>query len=215
MSRELDTLKQLLADLDEEPLLSLIQLRLQAGDDPQAIAEACREGMEIVGEKFANREYFVSDLVVSAEIFNSIMKIISPRMTANSGSRNHIKIVIGTVMGDIHDIGKNLVVAMLRCHGFEVYDVGINVPPQIFVDKVKETGASIVGLSGLLTIAFPSMESTIRALAAAGLRDNVKVMIGGGLVDDFVCRHVGADGWGRDAMEAVKLTRTLAGGQAK
>ena len=212
MSGELDTITHLLADLNEEPLLPLIRRRLLAGDDPLAIVEACRKGMAIAGERFAAREYFVSDLVVSAEIFNNIMKLIGPGMLASSQSQGSIKVVLGTVMGDIHDIGKNLVAAMLRCHGCEVYDIGINVPPQIFVDKVKQTGATIVGLSGLLTIAFPSMENTIQALAAAGLRDKVKVIIGGGLVDDFVCRHVGADGWGHDAMEAVKLTRTLAGG---
>jgi methanogenic corrinoid protein MtbC1 len=212
MSEDLVRLTSLLGDLDEEPLMKLVEARLAAGDDPMSVVAACRDGMEIVGKRFAAQEYFVSDLIVSAELFNNIMKIIGPRLPAGSGEGGGPKVVFGTVLGDIHDIGKNLVIAMLRCNGFQVYDVGINVPPQVFVDKVKETGAGLVGLSGLLTIAYPAMENTIKALAAAGLRNRVKVMVGGGLVDEFVCRHVGADGWGHDAMEAVTLAKSLAGG---
>jgi methylmalonyl-CoA mutase cobalamin-binding domain/chain len=215
MSEELTRIKNLLADLEEETLMSLIEERVAANEDPMAIVEACREGMEVVGKRFASQEYFVSDLIVSAELFNNIMKIIGPRLTAKSDSELGAKVVFGTVEGDIHDIGKNLVTAMLRCNGFEVYDVGINVPPQVFVDKVKETGARVVGLSGLLTVAYPSMAATIKALAEAGLRDKVKVMVGGGMMDDFVCQQVGADAWGRDAMEAVRLTKSFTGEKVK
>jgi methanogenic corrinoid protein MtbC1 len=213
MSKELDRVKCLMSDLDEEPLIKLVEERLAEGDDPINVVTACRDGMEIVGKRFSAQEYFVSDLIVSAELFNNIMKIIGPKLPAGSGEGSGIKVVFGTVQGDIHDIGKNLVITMLRCSGFQVYDVGINVPPHTFVDKVRETGANLVGLSGLLTMAFPSMQETVKALAVAGLRDKVKVMVGGGLVDDFVCQHVGADAWGRDAMEAVRLARSLTGGR--
>jgi methylmalonyl-CoA mutase cobalamin-binding domain/chain len=214
MSGELSKIKELMGDLDEDALLALVKKQLEKGEQPIAIIEACRDGMQIVGERFAAKEYFVSELIVSAEVFNEVMTIIGPRLKSTDGGPK-IKVVFGTVKDDVHDIGKNLVVAMLRCNGFEVYDVGIDAPPQAFVDKVRETGATVVGLSGLLTVAFSSMKDTVEALKAAGLRDKVKVMIGGGMVNNFVCETVGADAWGRDAMEAVKLARSLAEVKAK
>ena len=132
---------------------------------------------------------------------------VTPLLAASEDEALKTKVVIGTVKDDIHDIGKDIVIAMLRCSGYEVYDLGINVPPEEFVNKVKETDAKIVGMSGLLTIAFSSMEETVKALKDAGL--NVKTMIGGGMTNDMVCEKVGADGWGRDAMEAVNLVKTF------
>ena len=215
MSEELTTLRNLLADLNEEPFLQLVATQLAAGVDPLQIVEACREGMTAVGTRFAAQEYFVSDLLVSAEIFNSAMKMIGPRLPARSESDSRLKVVFGTVQGDIHDIGKNLVIAMLSCSGCEVYDVGINTPPPVFIEKLRETGATVLGLSGLLTTAYPSMAATVKALVEADLRDKVKVMIGGGLVDDQVCAFVGADAWGHDAIEAVQLAKKLAGGPTR
>lgn len=215
MSGELTRIRNLLGDLEEGPFLTLVEERLAAMDDPMAVVDACRDGMEIVGKRFADQEYFVSDLIVSAELFNSAMKILAPKLPAEKDGGSKTKVVVGTVQGDIHDIGKNIVVAMLRCNGFEVYDVGIDVPPKVFVDKVKETGATIVGLSGLLTVAFGSMEEVIKALDEAGLKDKVKVMIGGGMIDDFVRAKVGADAWGRDAMEAVRLTKSFSEAKVK
>ena len=209
MPGELSRIKKLLGDLEEETLLTLVKERLAANDNPMAIVEACREGMDVVGERFGSQEYFVSDLIVSAELFNEVMNILAPKLPAGGSGGPVTKVVFGTVQDDVHDIGKNLVVAMLRCNGFEVYDVGIDAPARAFVDKVKETGATVVGLSGLLTAAFSSMEATIKALKDAGLRDKVKVMIGGGMVNDFVRVKVGADAWGRDAMEAVKLVKSF------
>jgi len=215
MADDLEGIKKLLGDLEEEPLLALVKKRLAANDDPMAIVEACREGMQMVGERFAAQEYFVSELVASAELFNEVMDLIGPRLSQRSDEEPKTKIVFGTVQGDIHDIGKNIVVSMLRCNNFEVYDVGIDVPPKVFVDKVQETGARIVGLSGLLTVAFPAMKETIDALKKAGLKDKTKVMIGGGLVNDFVRDMVGADAWGHDAMEAVTLAKSFAKVKAK
>ena len=214
MSSELIKMKELMGNLEEDPLLALVKAQLDKGTEPMAIIESCRDGMQIVGERFSAKEYFVSELIVSAEVFNEVMNIIGPRLlSSDTGPKT--KVVFGTVKDDVHDIGKNLVVAMLRCNGFEVYDVGIDAPPKAFVDKVRETGATVVGLSGLLTVAFASMKDTVEALKRAGLRDKVKVMIGGGMVNKFVCDTVGADAWGQDAMEAVRLVKSLSEVKAK
>lgn len=205
MSVELAEIRKQLGDLEEDKLLAAVNKSLAAGDDPLAVVEACRDGMEEVGRRFSEKEYFVSELIVSAELFNSVMKILGPRLSAASGNGPKAKVIMGTVKGDVHDIGKDIVVAMLRCNGFEVFDVGVDAPPQVFVDKVKETGAKIVGLSGLLTLAFGPMEETVKALKAAGL--DARVMIGGGMTDEMVREKVGADAWGHDAMEAVHLAR--------
>jgi methanogenic corrinoid protein MtbC1 len=205
VSAELSEIRRQLGDLEEDKLLTAVNKSLAAGDDPLAVVEACRAGMEEVGRRFSEKEYFVSELIVSAELFNSVMKVLGPRLSAASGNGLKTKVIMGTVKGDVHDIGKDIVVAMLRCNGFEVYDVGVDAPPHVFVDKVKETGAKVVGLSGLLTLAFGPMEETVKALKAAGL--DARVMIGGGMTDEMVREKVGADAWGHDAMEAVHLAR--------
>ena len=207
MADDLTRITILLGDLEENELLETVEQSLTGGADPLAVVEACRNGMEIVGKRFSEEEYFVSELICSAELFQSVMEKVTPLLSAGDDEGPRTKVVIGTVKDDIHDIGKDIVIAMLRCNGYEVYDLGINVPPEEFVNKVKETDARIVGMSGLLTIAFSSMEETIKALKAAGL--NVKTMIGGGMTNDLVCEKVGADGWGRDAMEAVNMVKTF------
>jgi len=207
VSAELARITKLLGDLEEQPLLKAVDASLAAGDDPLAIVEACRTGMEEVGRRFSEGEYFVSELIVSAELFNGVLKTIGPKLTASADSGPKTKVVIGTVKGDVHDIGKDIVVAMLRCNGFEVYDVGVDAPPQKFVDKARETGAPVVGLSGLLTVAFEPMKETINALHAAGLK--TKVMIGGGVTNEMVRDAVGADAWGKDAVAAVRLAKSL------
>jgi len=213
VSAELVEIQRLLGELEEDGLLAAVKKSLAAGDDPLSIVEACRGGMEEVGKRFSAGDYYVSELIVSAELFNSVMKIVSPKMTAGADSGPKTKVVFGTVKGDVHDIGKDIVIAMLRCNGFEVYDVGVDAPAQAFVDKVRETGAKIVGLSGLLTLAFDAMENTIEALKEAGL--NTKVMIGGGMTDEMVRAKVGADAWGHDAMAAVRLAREFSEVKAK
>ncbi len=205
MSDRLATVRSMLGDLEEDRLLEAVRSCISAGDEPMSIVEACREGMEEVGRRFSEGEYFVSELIVSAELFNSVMALIAPKLSGSADGGAKTKVVIGTVKGDVHDIGKDIVVAMLRCNGFDVYDVGVDATPEAFVEKVKETGARIVGLSGLLTVAFASMEETIKALRAEGL--DARVMIGGGMTDEMVRQKVGADAWGHDAMEAVRLAR--------
>lgn len=210
MSGELTRLKELFGDLDEAPLLTLVKERVAAGENPTSIVEACREGMGIVGARYSSGEYYVSDLIVSGELFNEVTKLL-PSLSAAGAGKARPKIVFGTAHDDIHNIGKDIVVNMLRCNGYEVYDLGVDVPPEKFVEKVRETGARIVGISGLLTTAFASMEATIQALKDAGLH-NVKVMIGGGMINELVCEQVGADAWGKNPMEAIEFIKSQLGG---
>jgi 5-methyltetrahydrofolate--homocysteine methyltransferase len=170
--------------------------------------------MIIVGERFANEEYFIPDLVFSGEILKGIVKKLEPHFQAKENEEGEKlgKVVIGTVAGDIHDIGKDLVVFMLDVNGFEVVDLGIDVPVQKFVDTIKETGSTVVGLSGFLTLAFDSMKETVEAIYKAGLRDKVKIMIGGGQINEQVRDFTGADAYGRDAVAAVQLAKGWIGG---
>lgn len=202
-----------LADLKEEEALGIARERLAAGEAPLKILGDSRKAMEIVGKRFADGEYFIPDLVYSGEILKEITEMVKPELTGTAEVERHGKIVFGTVAGDIHDIGLNIVDFMLDVNGFEVYNLGIDVPAQKFVEKIDETGAGIVGLSGFLTLAFDSMKQTVEAIEAAGLRDTVKIMIGGGQIDDEIRKYTGADAYGRDAMAAVSLAREWTGGR--
>lgn len=198
-------LSRTLADLEEEAILSLVRQELEAGTDPLAILEACRQGMELVGQRYEQNEYFLSDLIMAGEIFHQVSDLLTPHLAAANGGESKGTVVVGTVQGDIHDIGKNIVVTLLRSARYDVHDLGVNVPPAHFVETVRDTGAKVVGLSGLLTTSFDPMKETVAALAAAGLRDQVKVMIGGGPVTEKVVAYTGADVMGTDAMDAVHL----------
>ncbi len=200
-----------LADLKEEEAIKIVKERLSADEDPLEILGDARKGMEIVGNRFASSEYFIPDLVYSGEILKSVTELVKPKLTTTTESKKLGKIVFGTVAGDIHDIGKDIVVFMLDVNGFEVHDLGIDVPVQKFVDKIKETGAPIVGLSGFLTLAFDSMKQTVDAMKAAGLRDKVRVMIGGGQITEEVKNYTGADAYGKDAMAGVTLAKQWTG----
>ena len=167
--------------------------------------------MEIVGQRFADSEYFIPDLVYSGEILKEITDMVKPKLAKAAETKRLGKVVIGTVAGDIHDIGKDIVVFMLDVNGFEVYDLGVDVPAQKFVDKIKESGAPIVGLSGFLALAYDSMKQTIEAIKDAGLRDKVKVMIGGGQITEEIKKYAGADAYGKDAMVGVSLAKKWAG----
>jgi len=205
-------LSKLLSDLKEPEALQFVEKALAKGVDPAALLEEAREGMALVGERFARQEYFIPDLIFSGEILKGFVKMLEPRLKKGKEQKRLGKAVIGTVAGDIHDIGKDLVVFMLDVTGFEVLDLGIDVPAQKFVDAIKQSGSKIVGLSGFLTLAFDSMKETIDAIQKAGLRDKVKIMIGGGQIDEQVRRFTGADAYGRDAMAAVQLAKGWIGG---
>ena len=196
-----------LADLKEDEALAMVQARLDAGDVPLAIFDDARRAMEIVGERFSASEYFIPELVYAGEILKEVAGLVKPRMAAGTEQARLAKVVFGTVAGDIHDIGKDIVVFMLDVNGFEVIDLGVDVPIERFVEAIQESHSPIVGLSGFLTLAFQSMKDTIAAIEAAGLRNDVKIMIGGGPIDEQVRSFTGADAFGTDAMSAVDLAK--------
>ncbi|MGB2800414.1 MAG: cobalamin-dependent protein [Dehalococcoidia bacterium] len=207
-----DDLVTTLADLKEKEALEIVQNRLAAGDDPLGILDDARRAMETVGKRFENSEYFIPDLVYSGEILKEITDLVKPKLTKAAEVKRVGKVIIGTVSGDIHDIGKNIVTFMLDVNGFEVFDLGVDVPPQQFVDKIRETDSTVVGLSGFLTLAFDSMKETIEAIKAAGLQDKVRIMIGGGQMNEDIKRYTGADAYGANAMAGVSLAKQWIGG---
>src|SRR4030042_1634437 len=204
-------LAKALADLKEDEALAIVQEKLNAGADPLGILSDAGRGMETVGVRFSKSEYFIPDLVYSGEILKKINEMVKPKLSKGGAVKTGAKVVFGTVAGDIHDIGKDILVFMLDVSGFEVFDLGVDVPVQKFVDKIKETGAPIVGLSGFLTLAFQSMQQTIDAIKAAGLRDKVKIMIGGGHITDEGEKNSGADAFRKGAVAGVTLARKWSG----
>ncbi len=207
-----EDLVKTLAELKEKETYRIVEERLHAGEDPLRILEEARRAVEIVGQRFAEGEYFIPELILSGEILKAITRMVKPKIARVAGEKRLGKVVMGTVAGDIHDIGKDIVVFMLDVNGFEVLDLGIDVPAQRFVDAIKESGSRVVGMSGFLTLAFQSMKDTVEAIKKEGLREKVKIMIGGGQVDEQVRIFTGADAYGKDAMAAVKLAKDWIGG---
>jgi 5-methyltetrahydrofolate--homocysteine methyltransferase len=165
--------------------------------------------MTEVGKRYEAGEYFVPELILAGEMLRQISEMVKPKLAQTTGAaKKRGKVVIGTVQGDIHDIGKNIVTFMLDVNGFEVKDLGVDVPAQRFVEAVNEFQPQVVGLSGFLTLAYDPMKNTVKALADAGLRDKVKIMIGGGQMDEKIREYAGADAYGKDAMAAVALARS-------
>lgn len=201
-----------IADMDDVKAVELAEEMLQKGSNPLEILSGCQQAMEIVGKRYENKEYFLPELILGGEILKKISQVVKPKLeTERSEDKKLGKIVFGTVAGDIHDIGKDIVVFMLEVNGFEVHDLGVDVPSEKFVEKIKEVNPDIVGLSGFLTFAFDSMKDTVDAIKAAGYRDKVKIMIGGGTVTEDVKDYAGADAFGEDAMAAVALAKKWVG----
>ncbi|MBN1692467.1 MAG: cobalamin-dependent protein [Dehalococcoidales bacterium] len=200
-------LAKALADLKEDEAVAIVKEKLDAGADPMGVLNEAGKGMEVVGTRFSKGVYFIPDLVYSGEILKRVNELIKPKLKAGSDKKTGGKVIIATVAGDIHDIGKDIVVFMLDVSGFEVYDMGVDVPIQKIVDKIKETGAPVVGLSGFLTLAYDAMKQTIDAIKAAGLREKTKIMIGGGQITPEIVKYTGADNFGKDAIEAVALAK--------
>jgi len=200
-----------LADLKEDEVIAIVREKLDKNEDPMKILNEAGRGMEIVGKRFSESKYFIPDLVYSGEILKRINELVKPKLSGEGEVKKGGKVIVGTVAGDIHDIGKDIVVFMLDVSGFEVNDLGIDVPVQKFVDAIKETNAPVVGMSGFLTLAFESMKETVDAIKEAGLREKVKVMIGGGQITDEVVKYTGADAFGKDAMAGVTLAKKWIG----
>ncbi len=206
-----DQLVNAIAEMDEDAALATTQELLAQGADPLSILEDCRKAMEIVGRRFEKGEYFIPELILAGEMLKSISSLVRPRLQAGAPAVKKGKILVGTVAGDIHDIAKDIVVFMLDVNGYDVKDLGVDVPAKTFVAEVQGWQPDIVALSGFLTLAYTSMKETVDAIQAAGLRDRVKIMIGGGTIDDQVRAYSGADAFGRDAMTAVALANQWMG----
>ena len=198
-----------ITEMREEDAVEITNQLLDDGTPPIDILNACKDAMDIIGYRFEEGQAFIPELMLSGEMMSAITDIIKPRMAEEATAEKVGKIVIGTVEGDIHDIAKDIVSFMLDLNGFEVTDLGVDVPPAKFVEAVKETGAPIVGLSGFLTLAYDPMKETVAALRDTGL--DVKIMIGGGQIDEQIREYTGADAYGRDAMAAVALAKEWAG----
>ncbi len=191
-------------DMREEDIADLTNELLEGGATPVTILGACKDAMDVIGNRFETGEAFIPELMLAGEMMTIVTDILKPHMEEdNAGSEKIGKIVLGTVQGDIHDIAKDIVGFMLDLNGFDVTDLGVDVPPAKFVEAVKETGATIVGLSGFLTLAFDPMKDTVAALKADG--QDVKIMIGGGQIDENIREYTGADAYGKDAMAAVAI----------
>lgn len=207
---------QQLSDLEEDEVLAAVQHRLAAGDDPLEIIEDAQEGMRRVGDRYEQGEYYLAALIMAAEIFREIMELVEPVVeTQISGSGSGL-ILLGTVQGDIHDIGKNIISILSTCYGFVVHDLGVDVPPEDFVAGAEELQPDLIGLSGLITASFEAMAQTIallhRAETTSGRR--TPIIIGGSQIDAQICEYVEADYWVRSAMDGVLLfQRLLPGGR--
>lgn len=201
--------------LSKDKTLRIVDELLQSNVDPEDILETGTAAMQFVGERFATGEFFLPELMVSGDILADVANKIKPFLEGEGGENGKKigKIVFGTVAGDIHDIAKNIVVFMLEISGFEVIDLGVDVPAAKFVEAVQEHQAKIVGLSGFLTLAIEPMRNTILALKQAKLTD-VKVMIGGAPMNEIVCEDIAADAWGENAFDAVSIAKQWAGATA-
>jgi 5-methyltetrahydrofolate--homocysteine methyltransferase len=213
-SAEERQLVEWLADMNEDDALAAARrMLLEEGRDPMRVLDLCRAAMDIVGKRFEEGEYFLPELVLAGEMLDTIGAIAKPLIVQRGGAEvaRHGKVLIGTVQGDLHDIGKNIVSFMLDINGFEVRDIGVDVPVARFIDEIRDFEPDVVGLSGFLTLAFDSMKETIAAFDAAGVRERFKIMIGGGQIDETVRAYTGADAFGVNALDAVALCRRWAG----
>ncbi|MFZ7101111.1 MAG: cobalamin B12-binding domain-containing protein [Peptococcaceae bacterium] len=201
-----DELLAAMANLDEERTLLLAEQAILAGQTPQEIIEICKKGVEIVGKRYSDGQYFLADLIMSEEIFKGVMKIVEPHIPVNP-SANGFSIIIGTIEGDIHDLGKNIMIYLLRSSGYKVYDLGVDVSPERFVQAVNETGAPVLGISVLLSFCVGSIKKVVDLLEEVGLRDQVKIVIGGFPVNQTVKEYTGADFYAKDLTEALEICR--------
>jgi len=202
-----ETLKGKVANLDEDGVLSLVQQALESGTDPLEIISACEEGMREVGEKYERGVFYLSGLIMAGEIFRQVLELTQPALQEALKGEASGRVLIGTAHGDIHDIGKTILHIALRSFGFQVEDLGVDVPPQRFVERAIAWQPNVVGISGLITSSYESMRETVRLLRAAAPR--IPVIIGGGMINEQICRFVGADYWTNDALKGVRICEQI------
>jgi methanogenic corrinoid protein MtbC1 len=206
-----ESLIQALVEMQESEARQKTSQLLNTGTDPMKIIDACSRAMEIVGKRFETGEYFLPHLMMAGEMLKQISEMIKPKMEGDTTRRGGGKVLMGTVEGDIHDIGKNMVTFLLETHGFEVLDIGIDQSPDKFVEAIEHFQPQVVGLSGLLTLAFDSMRDTVQAIRESGHRDKVHIIIGGGQVSEKVRAYTGADAYGPDAVAGIRLIKQWTG----
>lgn len=198
-----------ISNLETKNALEYVKTKVSRGEVPYTILLECRKGLEEVGKRFETGEYFIADLLFVADLFKQIMNILEPELRKTTKVEKEGKIAIATVEYDIHDIGKNLVASMLSAAGFEILDLGVNVPPDLICKTIREYKPDIVALSCLLTSTIDSMENTIKKIIEEGLRNRVKIIVGGNPLTPELAREIGADSYGQDAHEAIVKCREL------
>ena len=201
---DISTLKQAMSDLEEDKVLEIVKGMVDSGGSAQAALEALQEGIKEVGDRFESGEYFVGDLIFAGEIMSGAIELIKPVLTAGELTSKG-KMILCTVQGDLHDIGKNIVKGILEASGFDVVDLGIDVAPETIVETAKANGISIIALSGVLTLALDSMRNVVDAFKSAGMRDKVKIIIGGNPVTEAACEVIGADEWAKSPQKTVDV----------
>lgn len=204
---DFELLKNSMADLEEDTVIDILnEVMAKGGKDAETAVDALQEGMKIIGDRFDEGEYFVADLIYAGEIMSGGMEIIKPAL-AGDGNGSLGKMLICTVKDDLHDIGKNIVIALLEAAGFEVVDLGIDVPAEKVVETAKNEGIKIVALSGVLTLSLDSMKAVVDAFSSAGMRDSVKIIIGGAPVSEAACESIGADAWASSPQKTVEICK--------
>ena len=209
-----EKLVKAIADMNEQEAMSLASEMLDKGEDAQAILDAGSKAMTLIGERYDSEEYFLPELILAGDMMKQLGELVKPKLGGEAEQREPLgKVVIGTVAGDIHDIGKDVVAFMLDVNNFEVHDLGVDIPEATFVDKLKEVKPDVVGMSGFLTLAFEQMKNTVEAITQAGMRDQVKIMVGGSIMNEEAAEYAGADDYGADATTAVRLAKSWTGGK--
>jgi methylmalonyl-CoA mutase cobalamin-binding domain/chain len=200
-----------LADLDEAYVLDVVPHMLAEGHDSLVIMQDCEYAMRLVGERYERREYYLSALIMAGEIFREVMMITQPSMEQRLAGNASGRVLLGTVHGDIHDIGKDIVALALRCYGFTVDDLGVDVAPERFLDRVLTNPFDIIGLSGLVTVAYESMKETVQLIHShtPSGQPAIPIIVGGGTLSEDICRFVGADFWVTDALEGVRICQQI------
>ena len=202
-----------IANLKEKTALALVRRRLDAGKNPLLIIKDCQVGLRQVGVRYERHEYFLAGLIMGGEIFRQVMELVQPIVERQVSGQAAGRILLGTVAGDIHDLGKNIVNMLLSCYNFAVHDLGVDVLPTTFADQAAQVRPHLIGLSGLLTSSYHAMHETVALLRAQGY--SRPIVIGGGQLSEEVCQYVAADHWSTDAVTGVELCQRLMSEQVR
>ena len=210
---DMEELVNAMIEIEEDKVYNLVKTLLESGTPAEDIINSLRKGVQTIGEKFECKDYFLTELVMGGEMFTQAAELIKASMKAGESTKKIGTIVVGTVTGDVHDIGKNIFSTLCESAGFEVHDLGVDVPVEKFIATVKEVKPQVIGYSGLLTIAMDGMKAITAALKAEGLRDSVKIIIGGLPVDDAWQEIAGADANTQSAFEGLKIVKQWVGAE--